>query len=407
MKQLFRQRLTTHLKEMMRYLRLVFNDYFVLALLFVIGGLGYYYSNALKQLHTGLWWAPILIIGILLVSVQLGRFATLIEAPDYVFLLPREAELYQYLKSGFKYSLSIAVAIQVLFWILVMPFIQVTMHPMAIDLYLLLATLVILKMTWLNTDFARKYHLKRNWLSNRPLFRWLVPVITFAFSIYVNYWSGLVVSVVALAVSYFSRNQWATRSLDWTTMIADENSRMHTVYQFFNLFTDVPTLQGSVKRRRYVDVILNQIKLIPKNTYLYLYAHGIVRDNEMSGLYVRLLVIGTLFLVFVKGEILPIFLSLLFVYLIGFQMIPFYFHFSDNAFVHVYPVTNEYQLKSFQRVLLYLLTTVGVVFAVAVAAVNFTTIITIIGVIVGEALEIWAFVYLYLPRRLAKSERVR
>lgn len=288
-----------------------------------------------------------------------------------------------------------------------MPFIQVTMHPMAIDLYLLLATLVILKMTWLNTDFARKYHLKRNWLSNRPLFRWLVPVITFAFSIYVNYWSGLVVSVVALAVSYFSRNQWATRSLDWTTMIADENSRMHTVYQFFNLFTDVPTLQGSVKRRRYVDVILNQIKLIPKNTYLYLYAHGIVRDNEMSGLYVRLLVIGTLFLVFVKGEILPIFLSLLFVYLIGFQMIPFYFHFSDNAFVHVYPVTNEYQLKSFQRVLLYLLTTVGVVFAVAVAAVNFTTIITIIGVIVGEALEIWAFVYLYLPRRLAKSERVR
>lgn len=405
MKQLFRQRLTTHLKEMMRYLRLVFNDYFVLALLFVIGGLGYYYSNALKQLHTGLWWAPILIIGILLVSVQLGRFATLIETPDYVFLMPREAELYQYLKSGFRYSLSIAVAIQLLFWILVMPFVQVTMHATATDLYLLLATLVLLKMTWLNTDFARKYHLKRSWLSNRPLFRWLIPVVTFSLSIYVNYWIGLAISLIALAVSYFSRSQWATRSLDWTNMIADETSRMHTVYQFFNLFTDVPTLQGSVKRRRYVDGILNRIKLIPKNTYLYLYAHGIVRDNEMSGLYVRLLVIGTLFLVFVKGEILPIFLSLLFVYLIGFQMIPFYFHFLDNAFVHVYPVTNEYQLMSFQRVLLYLLTTVGVVFAVAVAVVNFTTIVTIIGVVVGEALEIWAFIYLYLPRRLARSER--
>ncbi len=51
----------------------------------------------------------------------------------------------------------------------------------------------------------------------------------------------------------------------------------------------------------------------------------------MSGLYFRLMVIGTVFLVFVKGEILPIFLSLLFVYLIGFQLIPFYFHFSDNA----------------------------------------------------------------------------
>ena len=407
MKQLFRQRLTSHLKEMMRYLRLVFNDYFVLALLFVIGGLGYYYSNALKQLHTGLWWAPIVIIGILLVSVQLGRFATLIEAPDYVFLLPREAELYRYLKSGFKYSLSIALAIQVLFWILIMPFIQVTMHATALDLYLLLATALLLKVTWLNTDFARKYHLRNRWLANRFLFRLAIPIIAFGLSVYVNYWSGLVISILALTISYISRRSWATRSLDWTKMIADESSRMHTIYQFFNLFTDVPTLQGSVKRRRYVDGVLNRIKLIPKNTYLYLYGHGIVRDNEMSGLYVRLLVIGTLFLIFIKGEMLPIFLSLLFVYLIGFQMIPFYFHFSDNAFVHVYPVTNKYQLMSFQRVLLYLLATVGIVFAIAVAAVNFTDLVTVFGVIIGEALEIWAFIYVYLPRRLARSERVR
>ncbi|MEE8823973.1 bacterial ABC transporter protein EcsB [Lentilactobacillus sunkii] len=407
MKQLFRQRLTTHLKEMMRYLRLVFNDYFVLALLFVIGGLGYYYSNALKQLHTGLWWAPIVIIGILLVSVQLGRFATLIEAPDYVFLLPREADLYHYLKSGFKYSLSIALSIQVLFWILLMPFIQVTMHVTAIDLYLLLATAVLLKTTWLNTDFARKYHLKRQWLSSRFLFRLLVPVVSFGLSIYVNYWIGLAVALIALIVSWISRRSWVTRSLDWTRMISDENSRMHTVYQFFNLFTDVPMLQGSVKRRRYVDGILNRIKLIPKNTYLYLYGHGIVRDNEMSGLYVRLLVIGTLLLVFVKGELLPIFLSLLFIYLIGFQMIPFYFHFSDNAFVHVYPITDKYQLMSFQRVLLYLLTTVGVVFAIAVVAVNYTSLVTVFGVILGEALEIWAFIYVYLPKRLARSERIR
>ncbi|PAK83954.1 ABC transporter permease [Lentilactobacillus parakefiri] len=407
MKQLFRQRLSTHLKEMMRYLRLVFNDYFVLALLFVIGGLGYYYSNALKQLHTGLWWAPLVIVGILLVSVQLGRFATLIEGPDYVFLLPKEAELYHYLRSGFRYSVSIAIAIQVLFWILLMPFVQVTMHATTTELYLLLATILILKLTWLNTDFARKYHLRQSWLASRFIFRLLVPVIALGLSVYINYWIGLIISLAALLASYFTRQNWANRSLDWTTMIADENSRMHTVYQFFNLFTDVPTLQGSVKRRRYVDGILNRIKLIPRNTYLYLYAHGIVRDNEMSGLYVRLLVIGTLFLVFVKGALLPIFLSLLFVYLIGFQMIPFYFHFSDNAFVHVYPITNRYQLKSFQRVLLYLLNTVGVVFAVAVLAVNLATPVTFIGVIVGEVLEIWLFVYLYLPKRLARSERTR
>lgn len=127
----------------------------------------------------------------------------------------------------------------------------------------------------------------------------------------------------------------------------------------------------------------------------------------MSGLYFRLMVIGTVFLVFVKGEILPIFLSLLFVYLIGFQLIPFYFHFSDNVFVHVYPITDQYQMKSFQRVLLYMLSIVSLIFAIAVIAVNFSSLMTVVGVIVAEALEIWAFVYLYIPRRLARSERTR
>lgn len=87
MKTLFKKRLGAHLTELTKYLRLVFNDYFVLALVFMIGGLGYYYSNALKQLTTGLWWAPLLIIIVLLISVQTGRMATLIEDPDYCFFI--------------------------------------------------------------------------------------------------------------------------------------------------------------------------------------------------------------------------------------------------------------------------------------------------------------------------------
>ena len=62
---------------------------------------------------------------------------------------------------------------------------------------------------------------------------------------------------------------------------------------------------------------------------------------------------------------------------------------------------------SFQKVLLYLLSTVGVVFAIAVVAVNYSNLVTVFGVIIGEAVEIWAFIYLYLPKRLARSERVR
>lgn len=409
MNQLFKRRLVDHLKEMMKYLRLVFNDYFVLALLFVIGGLGYYYSNALKQLHTGLWWAPVIIIGILLVSLQLGRFATLVQAPDYVFLLPRESEMVNYLKRGFNYSLGLAWLIQVLIWFLLLPFIQVTTQASGVNLISLLAMLICLKTTWLNADFARKYRIKYTWLlrDNRLLWRLIIPGLLLVNAVYFSYLVSLIVAVLITADSLLRRPSWTTHSIDWKTMIDDENSRMHTVYQFFNLFTDVPAISGSVKRRRYLDGLLRRIKLIPKNTYLYLYSHGIARDNEMSGLYVRLLVIGTLFLVFIQGEALPIVLCLLFVYLIGFQMIPFYFHFDDNAFVHIYPVTHQNQMKSFQRVLLIMLGSVAVVFGIAVIAINYNNLITIIGVVAGELIEIWAFIYIYLPRRIARSQRNR
>ncbi|MCT3599113.1 ABC transporter permease, partial [Levilactobacillus brevis] len=52
---LFKTRLQRHLREMAKYLRLVFNDFFVFALLFFLGGLGLDYSNVLKTLRPGLW----------------------------------------------------------------------------------------------------------------------------------------------------------------------------------------------------------------------------------------------------------------------------------------------------------------------------------------------------------------
>ncbi|GHP12933.1 protein ecsB [Lentilactobacillus fungorum] len=409
MKQLFKRRLVNHLKEMMSYLRLVFNDYFVLALLFMIGGLGYYYSNALKQLHVGVWWAPLVSIGIHLVGLQLGRMATLVQDPDYVFLLPKEFEMIDYLKRGFNYSLILAWFIQILIWFVMLPFIQITTRIDSLEMVMLLLILLGLKATWLNAEFARKYRLRPNWRLGyqRLIWRFIIPLLALTIAAYFSYVAALLLVAAAVVASWVGRRSWSNRSVDWQTMINDENSRMHTVYQFFNLFTDVPAISGSVKRRRYLDTLLGRIKLIPDNTYLYLYAHGIARDNEMSGLYVRLMVIGTLLLVFIKGEALPIVLCLLFVYLIGFQMIPFYFHFDDNAFVHIYPVTHQFQLKNFQRVLLWLLSIVAIIFGIAVIAVNANNLMTILGVIIGEAVEIWAFIYLYVPRRIARGQRSR
>ncbi|WP_252893560.1 ABC transporter permease [Lentilactobacillus senioris] len=88
MKSLYTSRLSNHLTEMFKYLRLVFNDYFVLALLFLIGGLGYSYSNLLKTLSGSEWWLMPLCIVVITLVEQLGNLATLVKEPDFVFLLP-------------------------------------------------------------------------------------------------------------------------------------------------------------------------------------------------------------------------------------------------------------------------------------------------------------------------------
>lgn len=51
MNTLFKNRQKKHITYLMRYLRLVFNDQFTIAFVFLIGGLGYWYSGFLKTLE--------------------------------------------------------------------------------------------------------------------------------------------------------------------------------------------------------------------------------------------------------------------------------------------------------------------------------------------------------------------
>ncbi len=403
MSKVFSKRLSSHLTEMIRYLRLVFNDYFVLALLFLIGGLGYYYSIGLRKLSIGIWWAPIVTAIVMIVTLQLGRLATLLEDPDYVFLLPKESEMVQYFRSSFRYSCILGLSVQVLIWFILIPFVQRTSHLDTSEIFFMLITMIVLKLAWLELDLARKYRLKYEIFANRLIFRFIIPAIIVILGVYLNYLVAMIFSVIYFIIIKLLIGNLSGLVVNWRLAISDENSRMHSVYSFFNLFTDVPSLQGTVKRRKYLDVILQRTKLIPENTYLYLYSHGILRDNEMSGLFVRLTVLGVLFLIFIKGLVMPVFLAALFIYLIGFQLLPFYFHFSDNVFIHIYPITGKFQMKNFQRIILWFLTITGILFAITIIFVNYNNPATIAAIIIVETAEIWLFTFVYLPRRISKG----
>lgn len=400
----FKQRLGNHARELFRYLRYMFNDYFMLALIFFIGGAGYYYSNTLKTLQPNHTWQPLLILIVLVFGIQLGRFATLVKRPDYVFLIPREGQMYSYLSRAFQYSAIMASGIQLIITVILLPIIELSLSFNSLEIISFLILMATLKISWLDYDYISSFQVQDKWYLSKVMIRWIIPVIVLGISIYLNVYIGLAVSIVVCVLLAFKKNTAKYNPLNWRKIIDTEESRMHGIYQFFNLFTDVPMISGSIKRRKFLDLILNKIKLIPQNTYLYLYSHGIIRDNEMSGLYRRLTIIGGILLLLVTGKILPIILCLLFIYLIGFQLIPFYFHFYDNVFVHIYPINQKNQIKSFQTVIGWMLITTAIIFGIIVGIANYKNVNTILGVVFGEAIELFIFLKIYLPRRIKKSE---
>ncbi|MEJ1306808.1 ABC transporter permease [Latilactobacillus sakei] len=183
-------------------------------------------------------------------------------------------------------------------------------------------------------------------------------------------------------------------------LVSAEDSRMGRIYRLYNLFTDVPGLNSQVKRRRYLDWLLPVAKR-SGNPYLYLYTRGFIRGTEFSGLYVRLVVLGGIILCFSHLWWLSLALGLLLIYLVGFQLLPFYTQYEQIIFTHLYPIAKQARVKAFQQLLLGLLLCQAILFSVILLVTMGLDLQAGLSVLALFAL-VGVFVQFYLPQRLVK-----
>ena len=347
MNNLFSQRRQRHFMELLKYWRLVFNDHFVIALFFLFGALAYGYSQWLPQLNSHLWWSRWLLVLWFVLITQVGRLATLIRRPDPVFLLPQVTAIKNYLKQATTYSMILGVLMMLALSAVALPFALTTERLTGIDISLILITALITKVTWLWT--ARKAISIRWGEQHRRTTAeyWVNPLIVWLFTWLVGPVWGLLVSVVLLGamVAYY-RNV----AIDWRLAVRAEQDRMYSIYRFFNLFTDVPSVQGNVKRRKWATGLISLLEN-GNRPWAYLYAHGFIRNTEVSGLVIRLTIVGMLIAFFIPVNWLNTVVVLLFVYLVATQMMPFYEQYQNNVFTHIYPIAHQAQVKDFQRLL--------------------------------------------------------
>lgn len=400
MKELFHQRLNRHQKQMMRYLRYVFNDHFVLACTFLLGGVGLYYSNLVKQLPSDFLPGKLLVIAVLVLVLHLGNFVSLTKPADVVFLLPKEKEMRSYLEGGFRYSLLLPFVSLVLLGGFMMPLYVVSAAGQFSDFFPLVLGLWGLKVAHLQ---LKRYRLFQNSQeANKWYGFWLAfSVLALALAVFVNPWVVLPAGIGIAVVYYQLLWKNVQQPLDWNKMIQLESNRLQRIYRFINLFTDVPQVAASVKRRKYLDGLLTKIPKDQGHTYLYLYARRMLRGSEFSGLYLRLVVIGGLLLYFVNEIWFSVGLGALFLYLIGFQLVPLYNQFQYMVMTQLYPVPSQQKTKALRQLLLVLLLVAAVIFTVVggIPYPSWGDRGLLLAVFVAVAL---AFTYLYLPLRIKK-----
>lgn len=402
MKELFATRLKQHQKQMMRYLRYVFNDHFVLACTFLLGGVGLYYSDFVKTLPANFLPGKLVILIVLVGLLHVGTFVSLTKPADQVFLLPKEVQMQDFLNRAFRYSLWFPFAVLVLGAGFLMPLYVVSTQQSYWAFFPLVLLLWSLKVAFL---YLRRYQLVQNpWLASRCYPLWLVTSgAMLAVALWFSPWLGLIGSLLLALVYRELLLKRVKQPLAWDKMIATENRRLQRIYRFINLFTDVPQIATSVKRRKYLDGIL---ALIPKDqghSYLYLFSHRLLRGSDFGGLYTRLLVLGSLLLYFVAERWFSIGLGCLFLYLIGFQLAPLYNQFQYMVMTQLYPLPEKQKARALQQLIVGLLLFAGLVFTL-VSCFVYPDWVEWAWLLGSFSLFSLIFGYLYLPRRLKKMQ---
>ncbi|TFJ40397.1 ABC transporter [Carnobacterium divergens] len=401
--EIWKKRVRLHQKKMMRYMKYVFNDHFVLVCLFLIGALGYAYSNFLKSLAGDFIWGRPIVLVIFVLLILTGKLATLIQPADAVFLLPKEEQMKDYFKGAKMYSSLLPSFIIVLITAFLMPLLVATTTLTFFDMVYFIVMLLMLKNWELDLQI---YALKVSQKQERHLLT-LIKVVTVAILSGVSLFSYPIIGVaLAILVSIGSRNWLSKKSshqvYQWEWMVSSEQQRMHRIYQFINLFTDIPSLKGKVRRRKYLDGLLKGIKPVHQKTFDYLYARTFLRGTEYSGLFIRLTGIAAILIVVTHSFYVGLFLAVIFIYLTGFQLLPLYFHYDNMSLTNLYPVKETVKTGALKRLLMMILLCQSVIIVIASLLVLSITESLLMG-IVALVFSV-VFCQFYLPSRIKKMK---
>lgn len=398
---IWKRRVGDHQKKMMKYLKYVLNDHFVIVCLFLLGALGYGYSGMLKSISTEFIYGQFLAWIIFSSIIFIGNLATLIQPADSVFLLQKEAEMGEYFKKAKSYSLILPLIVIGFISAAVMPLLVATSSFAFSDWIIFFASMSLVKEVELDAQILKIKQVEKKERNLTTLIVGICSISSSFLGVFVNPFAGLASALISSVLWHVKISHLLNRSrYQWEFLVQKESTRLKNIYQFINLFTDIPALKGTIKRRAYLDKITNRMTLKQDNTYFYLFSKALLRGTEYSGLVIRLSFIGLGVVALVSYPILVGVMSVLFLYLTGFQLIPLYYHYDDHLLSVLYPVDKKQKLKAMQKILFTLLVAQSGLFFIATSlTMPFLTSLSVFGL---NSLFSILFSQVYFPARIKK-----
>ncbi|WP_223592933.1 ABC transporter permease [Neobacillus bataviensis] len=397
-KRLWKDRAGVRVKDLGRYLRYIFNGHLVIVLLFLIGTAAFYYQKWIEGLSSGF---PAEII----MAIILGGFLTyspvynfLLDA-DKVFLIPLESKLKRYFfRSGIA-SLFFQGYVLLMVLAILMPMYAHISSDGFHRFFLFFVVLLALKAWNLASSWRIHYYVQSSVHRWDLVVRYLLNAV-FTYLLFKQANVLLLFLIVLIMAFYYYSFYMRTKrmGLKWDLLIDGEEKRMASFYRLANLFTDVPMLKDTVKRRKWLDFIINGISFSQDKTYLYLFSRTFLRSSDYLGLFIRLTVIGTLAIYFISFGLGQILLSVLFLYLTGFQLLPLWNQHQNKLWVDLYPVAPMYKSAAFHSLLRTIMIVQAVIFALFIL-IKGELVIALLALL-GGILFTFIFVNFYSKNRI-------
>ncbi|UPQ85130.1 ABC transporter permease [Ignavigranum ruoffiae] len=386
------------LKEMGKYGRLIVNDHFSIILLVLLAFLGLYYREILtlfQQADLSQWVLPLEIffsLGLTLLT-QIGGPIWLTLAPDEAYLFSQGRKWQTYWLKGTRLGLVLPLIITALISALLLPFVvnlsawTLNQWPVFIGLTAILTALNI---------FARYYNvLHQAGISNA--WRWLASFIYSVALIHLGaHWNMIVPLGLALVASiylYQGLKPTAQTRLQFDRVVELDQQRRAVFYKWIAIFADVPNLQPTVKRRAYLDRLIQALPMFNQQAYSYLLLRLLVRHGAYSGVWLKVTAFIAFLLIWSQPLWLAIALGILGQWMTLIQLLPLRSYPNDQVFFRLYPQKGD-SLAAFRQLMGLLLVTQAIIYTLASGY-----WLSFLAWLVSIAL----LLYLYLPWRERKS----